>query len=123
MSDVRTFRDFLVWQRPKALVKNIYALSKDFPKEKTYGLISQITRCAISILSNIAEGYGRRSSSDFLRFLRIACGSLYELETQAEIALDLNYVDGEVYAAELADANRLEKMLDSFIRKLEGERE
>ncbi len=120
MSNIRTFRDLLVWQKSKALVKNIYALSKSFPKEDTYGLTSQIRRCAVSVPSNIAEGYGRRSDSDFLRFLRIACGSLYELETQVEIALDLGYVDGEAYEGALADANEVEKMLNSFISKLEG---
>ena len=119
MSDIRTFRDLLVWQKSKALVKNIYALSKGFPKEENYGLTSQMRRCAVSVPSNIAEGYGRRSNLDFLRFLRIACGSLYELETQVEIAMDLAYLDGRSYETAIADTNEIERMLSSFIRKLE----
>ena len=119
MSNIRTFRDLLVWQKSKALVKNVYTLSKDFPKEETYGLTSQIRRCAVSVPSNIAEGYGRRSTSDFIRFLRMASGSLYELQTQIEIACDLEYINEETCQEAIADANEIERMLSSLIRKKE----
>ena len=122
MSEIKSYRDLMVWQKSKALVKSIYALSKDFPKEEAYGLTSQIRRSAISVPSNIAEGYGRRSTSDFIRFLRMASGSLYELQTQVEIALDLEYVKKETCQRVFADANEVEKMLSSFIRKLEIKR-
>ena len=100
-------------------MKNVYALSKDFPKEETYGLTSQIRRCAVSVPSNIAEGYGRRSTSDLIRFLRMASGSLYELQTQIEIAFDLEYINEETCQEAIADANEIERMLSSLIRKTE----
>jgi len=123
MSNIRTFRDLLVWQKSKTMVKDVYALSKDFPKEEVYGLTSQMRRCAVSVPSNIAEGYGRRSTLDFIRFLRMASGSLYELQTQIEIACDLEFINKEACQRVLVDANEVEKMLSSFIRKMEGKRE
>ncbi len=71
------------------LVTEVYEISKKFPKDELYGLTSQIRRCAISLPSNIAEGYGRNSTNDYIHFLRIASGSLYELQTQMEISLNL----------------------------------
>ena len=75
-----------MWQKPMVLVTEVYKISKEFPNDETYGLTSQIRRCAVSIPSNIAEGYGRNSTNDYIHFLRIATGSLYELQTQMEIA-------------------------------------
>jgi four helix bundle protein len=69
---MKTYRDLVVWQKSMSLVTQIYQITKTFPKEETYGLISQMRRCAVSIPSNIAEGYGRRSTNDYLRFLQIA---------------------------------------------------
>ena len=86
---VRTFRDLLVWQKSMVLVTDVYRASSEFPTHERYGLSSQIRRCAVSIPSNIAEGFGRHSATDYIRFLTIANGSLYELQTQIEIALNL----------------------------------
>lgn len=88
----RTYRDLRVWQRAMELVTEAYRLSKQFPKEEVYGLTSQICRAAVSIPSNIAEGYARNSTSDYVRFLRVASGLLYECQTQMEIAMNLGYV-------------------------------
>ncbi len=74
------------------LVTEIYKISKGFPNVEVYGLTSQMRRCAISIPSNMAEGYGRNSTNDYLHFLRIATGSLYELQTQMEISMNLYYL-------------------------------
>ena len=89
---IKTYRDLLVWQKAMALVTEVYKTTKSFPKDETYGIVSQMRRCAVSIPSNIAEGYGRNSSSDYVRFLRMAMGSLYELQTQFDISLNLGYV-------------------------------
>ena len=78
---VKDFRDLLVWQKSMLLVKEIYVFTIDFPKHEVYGLTNQIRRSAISVPSNIAEGHGRESPKEFARFLRIARGSLSELQT------------------------------------------
>ena len=117
--NIKTFRDLLVWQKSKRLVTNIYSATKIFPSEEIYGLTAQMRRCSISIPSNIAEGYGRHSRTDYVRFLRIASGSLYELETQAEIALDLKYIEQDMYNSIIEAANEIERMLSSLIRKIE----
>jgi four helix bundle protein len=100
------------------LVTEIYKLSKSFPKDESYGLTSQIRRCAVSIPSNIAEGYGRNSTSDYIRFLNIAVGSLYESQTDMEIALNLQYIDRHNFDKLYESSREIERMLSSLIRKL-----
>ncbi|MGE0375522.1 MAG: four helix bundle protein [Planctomycetaceae bacterium] len=79
MSQINSYRDLLVWQKSMLLVKQVYRITLTFPREEVYGLTSQMRRAAVSIPSNIAEGHGRHESKDFVRFLRIAIGSLFEL--------------------------------------------
>lgn len=76
-----TFRELIIWQKSMLLVTSLYSATKEFPKDETFGLTSQLRRCSVSIPSNIAEGFGRNSDSEFNRFLTIAMGSLYELQT------------------------------------------
>jgi len=108
-----SYRDLIVWQKAMDLTKKVYQLTKTFPKDEMYGLTSQIRRCSVSVPSNIAEGRGRNSNKEFVRFLYIALGSIYELQTQLELALSFNYI--ETYD----DINRLsievEKMLNALI--------
>ena len=85
----RNYRDLIVWQKSMKLITDIYKISKLFPKEELFGLTSQIRRAAISIPSNIAEGYGRNSTGDYKRFLTISVGSLYEFQSQLEISYNL----------------------------------
>ena len=82
MAAVNSYRDLLVWQKSMSVVTEIYAIAQGFPSSEIYALTSQIRRSAISIPSNIAEGYGRNSTGDYKRFLQIAAGSLFELQTQ-----------------------------------------
>ena len=100
------------------LVTEVYEISKKFPKDELYGLTSQIRRCAISLPSNIAEGYGRNSTNDYIHFLRIASGSLYELQTQMEISLNLQYIDRREFENLYELSREIERMLSSLIRKL-----
>ena len=86
------FEKLIVWQKAMELVKLVYELTSKFPKEELYGLTGQMRRSAVSIPSNIAEGQGRNSTKDFIRFLAIAYGSLMELETQILISDMLEYV-------------------------------
>ena len=84
---MQTYRDLIVWQKSMSLVIMLYAETKGFPKEEIFGLTSQIQSSVVSIPSNIAEGYGRNSTGDYVRFLQIASGSLYEFQTQLEISI------------------------------------
>jgi four helix bundle protein len=92
-SDYHTYKELKVWQAGRKLASSIYSLSKKFPRDEQYGLISQMRRCAVSIPSNIAEGAGRHHTKDTLNFLYIARGSVFELETQLYISLDQNYIN------------------------------
>ena len=113
-----SYRDLIVWQKSMQLVREIYIETKNFPKEEMYGLVSQIRRCAISIPSNIAEGRGRNSDKEFIRFLQISLGSVYELQTQLELSLQLNYTNN---IDDLLDLSiEIEKMINTLITKKGG---
>ena len=118
MAAINTYRDLLVWQKAMTLVNEIHKISQSFPALEVYGLTSQVRRCAISIPSNIAEGYGRRSTGDYKRFLQIATGSLFELQTQIEIAFNQDYITKEEFEGLFEKANELDRMLSSLINKI-----
>ena len=84
-----SFRDLIVWQKSYRLVLEVYKITEGFPKTETYGLSQQIRKAAVSIPSNIAEGYGRKHKAEYNQFLSIAYGSLLEVETQYSLAVDL----------------------------------
>ncbi len=92
----KSYTELLVWQKTMALVVDIYQVTQCFPKEKLYGLTSQIRRAAVSVPSNLAEGQSRYSNKEFRRFIGNARGSLSELETQRIIARELGYIDGAI---------------------------
>jgi four helix bundle protein len=117
---VKTYRDLLVWQKAMQLVTQIYSITNNLPREELYGLVSQIRRSAISIPSNIAEGYGRNSRNDYLRFLQISMGSIFELQTQLEICLNLNYLPENNHSEMYEQSREIERMLSSLVRKLSG---
>ncbi|WP_026728084.1 four helix bundle protein [Flavobacterium denitrificans] len=112
------FKKILVWQKSISLVTKIYKVTRTFPKEETFGLTSQIRRSSVSIPSNIAEGSGRESNKDFLRFLYISLGSLFEMQTQLEIAKNIIYINEEEFNLIYEDSREIERMLASLIRKL-----
>ena len=89
---LKSFKELIVWQKSYRLVLEIYRITKDFPKTETFGLSQQMRRAAVSIPSNIAEGYGRKHKTEYHRFLSIAYGSLSELETQYLLSIDLGYI-------------------------------
>lgn len=115
---MKTFRDLLIWQKAMTLVTNCYSISSSFPKEEMFGLTSQIRRCSISIPSNISEGYGRGTNKDYHRFLTISLGSLFEFQTQLEIAYNLQYTSVDNFNKLYEDSRELERMLSSFISKV-----
>ncbi|MFN8251158.1 MAG: four helix bundle protein [Ferruginibacter sp.] len=118
MGTIKSYRDLIIWQKSVALVTNIYDVTGGFPSSEIYGLTNQLRRCAVSIPSNIAEGYGRNSTGDYKRFLQIAVGSLYELQTQIEIAFNLAYILKEQYNGLISLSTEIDKMIYSIIQKL-----
>jgi len=117
-NDMTTYRELIVWQKSMLLVLSIYNETKSFPKEEVYALTSQIRRSAVSLPSNIAEGYGRNHSGDYVRFLQIASGSLYEFQTQLEISFQLGYISKEKFDEINSLSVEIEKMLSSLISKV-----
>ncbi len=99
---------------------DLYGITKKFPKEERYGLTSQIDGSVVSIPSNIAEGYGRKTTADYLRSLYITYGSVCELETQVLLSSDLNYVNKENLKALKDDTEEVERMLKALIKSLEN---
>lgn len=119
---MKTFRELIVWQKSMNFVTEIYKITKYFPEDEKYGITSQIRRSAISIPSNIAEGYGRAGLNDYLRFLNISIASLFELQTQLEISFNLNYVNKLKFSKLFELSREIERMLSSLIRKLKEKR-
>ncbi len=118
-TESRNYRDLLVWQKGLDLVVEIYLLTKKFPKEELYALKSQIQRAAVSVPSNIAEGQARGAlPSEFTRFLRIALGSLAEVDTQLELAIRLSYLSLDEISKAKNLSLELRKMLFGLINSL-----
>ena len=118
MGNIKSYRDLIVWQKSMKLVTDIYSVTRSFPADEMYTLTSQLRRCAISIPSNIAEGYGRHTTGEYKRFLQIAVGSIFELQTQIEIASNLKYLSSELFNNLSSIAKEIELMLFSLINKL-----
>jgi four helix bundle protein len=116
---MKSFRDLRVWREAIELVELIYRVSETFPKREHFGLAAQVRKCAVSIPSNVAEGQGRRSSREWLQFLMIARGSLYEMETQIEIARRLGYIDVSAFDEASRDTARVARDLGGLIRYVE----
>jgi four helix bundle protein len=104
-------RNLVVWRKSMDLVKDIYRATGDFPKHELYGLVSQLRRAAVSVPSNVAEGYGRNSRNELHQFVGTARGSLAEVETQIELARDLGYLRGELASDLLSKATVIGRML------------
>ena len=117
---LRNYKDLKVWQKSYQLCLEVYQLTKGFPKNEIYGLISQMRRAALSIPSNIAEGYGRKTTPEYLRALYIAYGSTCELETQVLLSGDLGYLADKSLSKLQDDLGGVERMLKALIKSLEN---
>jgi four helix bundle protein len=111
---MHNYKELKVWQESMNLAKDIFTLTKSFPTEEKYGLISQMNRCSISIPSNIAEGAGRNSEKEFNQFLGIALGSAFELETQLLLSNDFNYINKEQSELLTQKVCKIQKMLNDL---------
>ena len=107
-----------VFQKTKELVLLIYRITKDFPKEEQFALVSQMRRAAVSILANIVEGYSKNSTKEYIRFLNIAIGSSTELKIYLELSLDLNYLSTENYARAQDLLTEVRKLLYTYQKSL-----
>src|SRR4051812_29219823 len=117
MAMVRTFRDLIAWQRGMELAREVYASTQRMPETERFGLPNQIRRAAVSIPSNIAEGHARQSRLDYLKFLRVARGSLAELQTQVELAMSLKMIQKAGMLQSLLEEE--DRILQGLIRSLE----
>jgi len=115
---IKDFRDLDIWKKGIEIVKDIYNIVEKFPKQEFYGLVSQIQRSAVSIPSNIAEGFNRFHNKEYKQFLYIALGSCAELETQIEIASELKYINDEKKKGILEKIKHESRMLTNLIKKL-----
>ena len=119
-NETRSFRGLLVWQQGMRLAKECYALTKSFPREEQYGFTSQIRRAATSIPANIAEGSGRTTRGAYVSFLRVAQGSLRELETYLLLASDIELATSEHVAPLLRQIDSIARLLNRLIQSLES---
>jgi four helix bundle protein len=115
---VKSFRDLVVWQKSMRLCLQIYQLTWQFPREEVYGLTGQLRRASVSVPSNIAEGFGRRSAADYRMYLAMARGSILEIETQLEIARELEYSDPNLLASASNLAEEVSRMLWALSAKI-----
>ncbi|MDX9913425.1 MAG: four helix bundle protein [Candidatus Moranbacteria bacterium] len=114
---IETFTDLLAWQKNHEFVMTVYAITKKFPKDEIYGLVSQMRRSAVSITSNITEGFGRQGMKEKVNFYYIAQGSLNELKNQLLIAKDLNYLAEKDFVLIAQKANEGHALLQGLIKK------
>lgn len=114
---IKNFRDLRAWKESHLLVIQVYKLTKSFPKEEIFGLTNQLRRAVISITSNIAEGFGRGSSQDRIRFYIIALGSLYEVQNQLLVSKDIGYLEEKVWNEVEKQVIMVDKILNGLIKK------
>lgn len=112
------YRKYLVWQKSHQLVLDMYRVTATYPKSEQFNLISQINRACLSIPTNIAEGCGRETQKELIRFLYISSGSAHELEYLLLVSKDLNFINGDTYIKLNSEVNEIKKMLASLIRKV-----
>jgi four helix bundle protein len=116
---MRNYRDLQVWGKAHNLTVELYRLSREFPREETYGLTSQLRRSAVSIGSNLAEGCGRRTSTELARFVRVALGSASELDYQLLLCRDLGFMKNDDFERTASDLTEVRKMLTAFLNSVE----
>lgn len=115
MAKINNYKDLQVWVRARALVKRTHQVTQAFPKEELFGLTSQLRRAAVSVPANIAEGFMRHGTRDYISFISIALGSLAELETLYILSDDLGYLDA---AGDLNEIEQMQKMLFAMRQSL-----
>ena len=118
MGTIKSFRELEIWRKGIDLVKEVYRVTEGFPKSELYGLTAQMRRCAVSVPSNVAEGFRRWHAKEFKQFLNIALGSCAELETQVVIARELKYVASEEEDRVLELIDHISRMATNLMKRL-----
>lgn len=121
MSTVKSFEELTIWQEARELTNRIYFLTKRFPREELFGLTSQIRRASVSIMSNIAEGFNRRSKKEFINFLIISRASVFEVQNDLYIALDLNYISKEKFEIYYKYTEKIAMSINKLIKYLRSQ--
>lgn len=120
VNKVSTYKDLIAWQKAITLVTDVYKITKTFPETEKFGLTSQLNRAIVSVPTNIAEGWGRESSKNYLQFLRISRGSLMEVETLLLISSNLDYTDKETFNTLSDKAEEVGKILQGLIKSIQS---
>ena len=118
--DIRNHKDLDTWREAVALAKNVYKLTRSYPKEEVFGLVSQMRRAAVSVASNIAEGAARQGNRELVKFLYVAAGSASELDTQLEISKGIGMTDVGSIDEVQGSTHRVSRMLQGLIRSVKG---
>jgi four helix bundle protein len=118
MARPKSYRDLIVWQKAMGLAQHVYEATEDMPKRESYGMTDQMRRAAVSVASNIAEGYGRLSDLQFRHFLGNARGSLYEVQTQVELATNLGYLKTEGSRELMEKGSEVARLINGLLKSL-----
>ena len=118
MDKIKSYQDLIVWQKSVLLVTDIYALTKNFPQDERFGITSQLNRAAVSVPANIAEGWGREISKNYLQFLRTSRGSIMEVQTLLIISKNLNYISEEKFEVLRSKTEEVGKILQGLIKSI-----
>jgi len=118
----KRFEDLLFWQKSRDLTRHIYTSTSKAAFRTDFGLREQIQRAAVSVMSNIAEGFGRGSNSEFVQFLFVAKGSLSEVKSKLYVAMDLNYINNTEFTKAYELADEISKIINAFIKNLKDDK-
>jgi four helix bundle protein len=120
---IKSYKDLIAWRKSMELVKSVYRLTSRYPGDERFGLVAQTRRAAVSMPPNVAEGYGRRTRADYVRFLDIARGSADELETQILAAMSLGFAPGADWQNALDGVNEVQRILRGLVDSVENSRQ
>jgi four helix bundle protein len=116
MARSKSYRELIVWQKAMSLARQAYTLTRGLPKSEAYGLLTQVRRAAVSVPSNIAEGHGRLTDSQFRHFLGNARGSLYEMQTQVELAGGLGYIEEKLVEELMVQGGEVARLINGLAK-------
>jgi len=119
-TDIRTYRDLVVWQKAMQLAEMVYQATDSFSESERFGLVMQMRRAAVSVAANIAEGFGRGRKNEFRRYLEITRGSLFELQTHAELARRLGWLKSQALTGLRKRSQEVDRLLSGLIRSVKS---